>query len=124
MKKSWKTLKNPPIILAVVELRFKLPEKYNIINLKRNDAGLIKKYPTRVDNITGNINIPGPVIGLSMATVDSRQVGYIYTNADKSRKVIISKENLVYAQEGKYSDWNSFKQEWSEIVNHFADTLR
>jgi uncharacterized protein (TIGR04255 family) len=124
MKKSWPTLKNPPIILAVVELRFKLPEKYDIINLKRNDGDLIKKYPTRIDNITGNINIPGPVIGLSTATVDSRQIGYTYTTADRSRKIIISKENLVYAQEGKYSDWNSFKQECTDIVNHFSDILK
>lgn len=123
MNKSWPTLKNPPIILAVAELRFRLPEKYDIINLKRNDGDLIKKYPNRVDNLTGNINIPGPVIGLSTATVDSRQIGYTYTNSDKSRKLIISKENLVYVQEGKYSDWNSFKQEWTYIVNHFADIL-
>lgn len=107
----------------VVELRFTLPEKYDIVNLKRNDEDLIKKFPNRVDNLTGNINLPGPIVGLSTATVDSRQVGYTYTTIDKSRKMIISKENLVYAREGKYSDWNSFKQEWSEIVNHFASRL-
>jgi uncharacterized protein (TIGR04255 family) len=123
MKKSWPTLKKPPILLAVAELRFRLHEKFDVLDLKRNDMDLFKKYPTRSDNFAGNINMPGPTAGLSTATIDSRQVGYTYANADNSRKVIISKENLVYIQEGKYTDWTSFKNEWSEIVGHFSAIL-
>lgn len=124
MKNKWPTLKKPPIILAVGELRFKLPEGFDILMLKKEDTDLLKKYPNRADNFTGNINLAGPVAGLSTATVDSKQVGYTYTNIDKSRKVIISKENLVYAQEGAYSDWESFKKEWSEVINHFSFVFR
>jgi len=124
MKKNWPTLKKPPILLAVAELRFKLHEKFDVLDLKRNDMDLLKKYPTRVDNFTGNINMPGPTAGLSTATIDSRQVGYIYTNADNSRKVIISLENIAYIQEGKYTDWASFKNEWSEIISHFSFILK
>jgi uncharacterized protein (TIGR04255 family) len=123
MKTKWPTLKNPPIILAVVELRFTLPDNFDILRLKRDDGDLLKKYPNRLDNFTGNINLPSPVAGLTSATVDSRQIGYIYTNIEKSRKVIISKENLVYAQEGNYSNWIAFKAEWSEIISHFSFVL-
>lgn len=124
MKKSWPTLKNPPIILAVVELRFKLSDKFDIGSLRRDDEGLMKRFPKRVDNLTGNINLPSPIVGLSTATVDSRQVGYTYLSEDKSKKVVISKENLVFAQEGKYSDWYSFKSEWSDILTHFSVILK
>lgn len=123
MKKDWPTLKNPPILLAVVELRFKLPDKFDISDLKKNDSDLLKQYPNRIDNLTGNINIPTPTPGLSTATVDSKQVGYTYTNKNKSRKIIISKESLVYAQEGDYQGWESFKGEWMEIIKHFIHRL-
>lgn len=124
MKKNWKTLKNPPIILAVAELRFKLPGDFNITDLNKNDSELKVYFPNRVDNFTGNINMPSPTAGLSTATVDSKQIGYTYYNETKTRKVIISVENLVYIQEGKYDNWASFKDEWAKILSHFDFLLK
>lgn len=123
MEKSWPSLKNPPILLAAAELRFKLRDKLNPDELKRNDGDLTIKYPTRIDNFAGNINLPGPQSGISTATIDSKRVGFTYTNLDKTRKIIISKENLAYVQEEKYTNWASFKSEWLRIVGHFSSIL-
>lgn len=123
MSQHWPEIKNPPVILAILEVRFSLNNDISISKLKKNDAIIREQYPNRHDHFTGNINLPPPTAGTSTAEVTSQQVGYNYLNDDKTKKIFITKENLVITSEGSYDGWGNFKQNGLDIISAYKDIL-
>lgn len=124
MSKDWKKLKNPPVILAVMEVKFQLDSEIEVHHLKKDDRLLLEKYPIRSENLSGNINLPFPVPGISTAQVSSKKVGFTYINEEKTRKCTVSKENLIFTLEGNYPGWDEFINDGIEIVNHYDYILK
>jgi len=110
MIKTWEKIERPPIVLAVMEVRFQPKSKFDVSFLKSNDSKLLEHYPKRSDNFSGNINLPAPNQGISTAQISSQQLGYTYINQDKTQKIALT-EHIVFAMEGKYSGWEDFKNE-------------
>jgi len=123
MADKWQKLDNPPVVLAVMEIKFQLKSDIDISFLKKNDSKILTDYPKRTDNFTGNINLPVPSDGISTAQVSSKQIGYTYLNKSKSKKIVISKENSIFAIEGKYPGWDDFKKEGINIIENFKQVL-
>ena len=124
MTKKWLKLNKPPIILAVMEIKFQLTDNMEVHFLKKNDSNILQEYPIRSENFTGNINLPFPAPGISSAQVSSKQIGYTYINKEKTRKFTISKENIVYTTEGLYLGWDVFKKQCLELINYYKHILK
>ncbi len=120
MPDKWPKLENPPIILAVMEIKFQLPDNFDVNIIKRNDAAIRHELPERQDNIAGNINLPRPSVGVSSAQISSQHVGYTYISKDKQYKLGASKEHLNFIIEGKYPGWDIFKEKGIRFINSFS----
>jgi len=123
MTDKWPKLDNPPVVLAVMEIRFQLKSDIDVVALKKDDSQLLLKYPNRSDNFKGNINLPTPTAGISTAKISSKQVGYSYLNLEKTHKLVITKENLIFAIEGVYPGWPEFKEEGLDVIHNFKHIL-
>lgn len=106
-----------------MELRIQPQSDFDVSFLKSNDSKLVELYPKRSENFTGNINLPAPIVGISTAQVSSKQVGYTYINRDKSKKIIVTKENIVFAMEGTYNGWENFKNDGLFVLSNFKHVL-
>jgi hypothetical protein len=80
-------LENPPVILAVMEIKFQMPHEFDVNTIKKHDAAIRNVLPDRQENIAGNINLPKPSLGISTAQVSTQHVGYSYASPDKSYKL-------------------------------------
>jgi len=123
MTKTWENIERPPIVLAVMEVRFQPKSKFDVSFLKSNDSKLLEHYPKRSDNFSGNINLPAPNPGISTAQISSQQVGYTYINQDKTQKIAVTNEHIVFAMEGKYTGWEDFKREGLFVLSNFKHIL-
>ncbi len=123
MSNNCKNLERPPIILAVMELKFRPESDFDVSFLKSNDGKLLEIYPKRSDNFSGNINLPTPIDGISTAKVSSKQIGYTYLNQDKTQKIAVTKENIVFAIEGSYDGWDDFKSKGLFAFSNFKHVL-
>lgn len=124
MSQGWPKLKNPPVILAVFEIKYQVGSEFDVSVLKRNDDIIKEEFPIRLDNLKGNINLPSPTPGLSTAQVSSQHIGYIYQNQEKTKKIVISKDDFVFATEGSYPGWNEFKSNGLKCVGFFNHILK
>jgi uncharacterized protein (TIGR04255 family) len=120
---SWPNLPNPPVVLAVFELRYRTEVGFNIKRFLENEGVIQRKYPERVNKVHGNINLPALTMGISTAQVSSQQTGYVFLSSDKLKKITISTESLVFTLEGAYPGWDEFKSTAIETVNYFQDFL-
>jgi uncharacterized protein (TIGR04255 family) len=120
MPDKWPQLENPPVILAVMEIKFQMPPEFDVNTIKRNDAAVRKELPDRQDNIAGNINLPKPSLGISTAQVSSQHVGYSYASQDKSYKLGATKDQINFIIEGKYPGWEVFKSTGLRLINSFS----
>ncbi len=120
MSDGWKKLKHPPVVLAVFEIQYKAGVDFDVTVLKRKDDKIKEIYPERIDNIKGNINLPSPAPGLSTAQISTQQVGYTYLNKETNSKIVITKDSFVFAIEGSYPGWDSFKLKGLSGVNYFS----
>lgn len=121
---NWPNLENPPIVLAVMELKFDSSKDINLDYLKNNDKEILKEFPNQNVNLEGNIQLPSPTLGKSIARVDSHQTGFTYTSENKLKKLIISKTNLAFVSEGSYSGWGKFKKQCFESIDYFQFILK
>ncbi len=123
MRRDWQKLNNPPVILAAMEIRYMLPKDFKVSILKKDEEFININLPDRLDNFTGNINMPNPTEGLSTAQVTNKQTGYIYLNKEKNKRLLISNENISYVIEGKYPGWEVFIKECLDYIDHFKQIL-
>lgn len=119
---KWPRLENPPVIVAVMEIRFKFDAAFDVSQYKKHDSELLKLYPIRQDHFTGNINLP-LVPGNSTAQISSIHSGYNYIAEDKTKTITATSENLVFFSEGAYAGWDSFKVEVLNITENFKEIL-
>lgn len=120
---KWPKLKNPPVILAIIELRYNLGKDFLVSSFKKHDRNLLKSYPVRKDKLNSNINLPQPAPGISTAQISSTHSGFVYATDDKSKKLTVTKENLAFVLEGKYPGWDNFKKEALNCIENFENIL-
>lgn len=123
-KDKWIKLNNSPIVLAILQIQFELPEDYDVKNFLTNEKALKVELPFKQNDFSGNINIPSiPVVGISTAQISSSISGYSFFNKETQRIVSINKNSFTYSSEAKYEGWEGFKNEGLKYFSLFSDIL-
>lgn len=123
---KWPILRNPPVILAIFQIRFISTNIDDLNKMIANDKAIKLKFPNRNENYHYNIGVQGtPVPGVSMkAKADTKINSYIYSTSDQKKKLIIEKESITFVDENHYLGWDEFKQEVLEYLHSLSEQLK
>lgn len=119
MQKKWKKLNNPPVIVAIFQIKINLPEDFIFNEFISNDKEIRTKFPDRNDNYHSNIGVqgtPAPGISFVKAKADTHIESYAYTTKDLTKKFFIEQGSIRYAFEGGYKEWELFKVECMQCL--------
>jgi len=109
----WKNLNNPPIAVALFQL------KYSSIGLKlsdflKYDIVLKHSFPIRKENIQVGIDLGSSSIPLGVSTItgtsEAKIGSYVYYTLDQKVKFEISEDTITYINERPYEGWDNFKK--------------
>lgn len=128
IKSEWPVLNSPPVILAIFQLKFASSDDRELNRMIANDKNIKIMFPNRSDNYHSDINVhgtPAPGISTLSAKADTKISSYFYFTQDKTRKLIIEKDSIIYISETTYEGWDSFKtivmQSISLLVGQLED---
>lgn len=126
MANKWPILNNPPIEVALFQLKFEMGDK-NLSDFLKCDAELRKLLPNRNDTIEANINLPSSSIPLGTSKVsgtsNAKLANYLYYSADQKCKLAITEGSLTYTDERKYVGWEEFERLICQYLTIFAPIL-
>lgn len=125
-KNKWINLNNPPVLLAIFQIRYHSTNKFPITEYHNLESAsqIRKEYPKRNDNYNSEIlGIEGtPVVGVS--TLKAKANTHIncitYFTADQKRKFIVCEDSLTYTDENSYTGWDCFKQNILKSLNFLS----
>lgn len=124
--KNWKNLNNPPVVVALFQL------KYNTAGIKledflKFDSQLKKHFPLRKNNIQVGIDLGESSIALGLskisATSDAKIGSYIYSSVDQKIKFEISNDTITYIDERPYQGWLNFKESTLKYLSILSELL-
>lgn len=125
MENSWPLIKNPPIILALVQIRYN-KEDIKFDDFLQFDEKIKKRLPNLVKNIHTNINVHGtPILGVSKlnATSKAEVTSFTYLSGDQKTKLTISCDTITYQDEHQYTNWEFLKNEIKYYLDLFQELL-
>lgn len=113
MKPLSKQLNNPPVVVALAQLKFS-KQNFKLEEVLTYHALIERYFPIRQNNIQvgldfGKTTIPlgeSKVSGVSNAEVNS----YIYLTKDQRTKLEIAADTITYIDENQYNGWGEFKK--------------
>jgi len=126
MENRWMSLKNPPIVVALFQM------KYAATDLELNrflscDTKIKHRLPIRKDSGHVGINFVDKSIPLGMSkttvTTDAQIRSYTYFSADQKSRLEISTDTITFIDENKYSDWEHFKELTKSYLSIISDVL-
>jgi len=110
--KTWPCLKNPPVVVALFQLKF-TSTKIQLSDFLKYDTQLKHRFPIRKDNIHVGIDLEKTSIPLGVSkisgTSDAQIKSYIYLSVDQKVKLEISNNTITYIDESPYIGWDHFK---------------
>lgn len=124
--KTWETLNNPPVAVALFQLKF------NSIGIKLSDflkfdSQIKHTFPIRRDNMQVGINLGGSSIPLGVSklsgTSNAKIGSYVYLSVDQKVKLEISENTITYIDERPYQGWVNFKESTLKSLLVFAVIL-
>lgn len=126
MSKNWQILKNPPVIVALFQIKFEMGtlELKDFLTL---DSILRGHLPNRNDTIEASINVPSTNIPLGVSkisgTSNARIASYVYFSVDQKVKLAISNGSITLTDERPYESWDIFQAEVTLYTRIFSDIL-
>lgn len=117
--KKWPSLKHPPIILAVFQIRF----GKDGIDLSRIDSvekSIQKTLSKKIVNHHSDINvISPPPLGISQMNAKARTSisGYTFFTEDQKQKLLVECNKFTYIDEREYQGWESFTKDVLTFVH-------
>lgn len=126
MNDNSKQLKNPPVVIALVQLKFS-KQNFKIDEVLQFNERIMRYFPIRQNNIQVGLNLgkttiplgESKVSGVSNAEVNS----YIYLTKDQKTKLGISTDTITYIDENKYNGWENFKKNVLQMLNILSPIL-
>lgn len=124
--KKWESLNKPPVVVALVQLKFK---GGNVIlnDFLKYDHSIRIKLPIRRDNIQVGLDLGSSSIPLGIskisATSDAKVESYFYLSTDQHVKLEISSNSITYINEQKYKGWTEFKNDAIEMFMIVSELL-
>lgn len=123
MAKDWPTLKNPPVIVALFQIKFDMGD-LQLNDFLSLDAKIRQYLPNRHDTIEASINVPSTNIPLGIskisATSDAKIASHVYFGTDQKLKLTLSNGSITITDERKYESWEVFERNvvlFMEILN-------
>lgn len=122
----WKKLNNPPVVVALFQLKF------NSIEIKLNDflnydKEIKKILPNRNDNYQVGIDLGNSTIPLGVSkisgTSETRIESYIYFSNDQKIKLELSQNTITFIDENKYLGWENFKNNSIKVISILSNIL-
>jgi uncharacterized protein (TIGR04255 family) len=127
MKNKWENLANPPVIMAIFQIKFTSQKSNFLSDLVKNDTKIKKQFPLRKENVHANIDMPS-TIALGISTIkgkaDTKINSYIYFSENQKKKLMIEENSVTFVSEEKYFGWNVFKNEAINTLNNFINDLQ
>lgn len=124
--KTWKTLNNPPVVVALFQLKFN-PAGIKLKDFLKFDSQLKHSLPIRKDNIQVGIDLGGTSIPLGVSkitgTSDAKIGSYVYFSVDQKVKLEISESTITYIDERPYQGWDNFKESSIKSLSAITDIL-
>lgn len=121
MNNSWPNLKNPPVIMAIFQLRFE-KGAIPITDYLKYERELQHSLPKRKDNIEANIDIPNTIaIGISKieSTSNARLTSYTFFSENQKIKLLLGGDVITLSDENKYEGWDNF----NGLINKYLSIL-
>lgn len=113
---SFKFLKNAPILEAILQVKYKLFDEFDVRNFYEIKNEISNKYPLFRQNFAGEITIQDIVDGKKTASIkESKLIGYLITSNDKKSDCNIETDKFTFSKHGNYTNWEDFIYEANYI---------
>ena len=124
--KNWPNLNNPPVVVALFQLKFN-STGIKLIDFLKYDTILKHNFPIRKDNIQVGIDLGSTSIQLGVSkitgTSDAKIGSYLYCTVDQKIKLEISEGTITYIDERPYQGWDNFKESTLMNISSLTDIL-
>lgn len=114
-------LNNPPIVAAFCQIKY--DRDAGILSMVDSVAnGLVEQYPIRTDHFSAQIGGLDEVMKKGVgetsfrATSKSQLNRVEFRTKNQKRKLIVSEDFVFISDENKYTDWQNFRQNISELL--------
>ena len=109
----WQTLHNSPVVVALAQLKFNVPNFKIEDVVSQCDTQLKHTLQIRRNNIQVGLNFGRTAIPLGeskVSGVSNAEIGsYIYYTKSQKTKLEISKDTITFIDENPYLNWENFK---------------
>lgn len=126
MANIWPKLKNPPVDVALFQLKYNIGET-TLNDFLKVEHDIKKLFPKRADNITANIGLPSSSIPLGISkitgTSNAKLSSYTFYTEDQKRKLTITDNSISLVDENKYTGWDNFESNICEILNILSPVI-
>ena len=124
-EKGIEYFENAPIILAILQFRYKKVEGFNTKELKEKGVQIANEYPQIRERFIQQITFGGnQPDGTTNVSFDEKEIdGVQFTSNDKKRILVIGKDKFTYEMHGKYPGWNDFISEPKRFWVLFKEEL-
>lgn len=126
MAKEWPILANPPVVVALFQLKFEMGNT-KLSDFLKFDTQLRSDFPHRNDNIEASIDLPSSPIPLGVSKVtgtsNAKMARHVYFSSDQKCKLTITDGSLTYTDERKYVGWNEFERLVCKYLTLFSPIL-
>lgn len=126
MANQWPVLNNPPVEVALFQLKFEMGDT-KLSDFLKCDETLRKLLPNRNEIIEASIDLPSTSIPLGTSKVsgtsNAKLANYVYYNDDQKCKLTITEGSLTYTDERKYMGWVHFEHLICQYLTIFAPVL-
>lgn len=120
-----KELSNPPIVVALFQLKFEI-QNIDTADIIKFCDGLSMKFPIQTNSIQIGVDFENSSISLgdkSKLSTDTRIKAYNFLSKDQKEKVIISKDTFTYINENTYKGWNKFSGSVISILDSLSELM-
>jgi uncharacterized protein (TIGR04255 family) len=116
---------NAPIILSILQFRYKKIENFNINSFKLKGASMSTEYPEIKERFIQQIHFEGSKPdGTTNVSLDEKEIdGVQFISKDKRKNLVIGKDRFTFEMHGKYSGWEEFTSEARKHWASFQDVL-
>lgn len=116
---------NAPIILSILQFRYKKIEEFNAEKVKRKGLEITGEFPQVIERIIQQIHFNGnKPDGTTHVSLDQKEIdGVQFISKDKRRNLVIGRDRFTYEMHGKYPGWDIFIKEPMHFWNLFKEEI-
>lgn len=124
-KSEFENFENAPIILSILQFRYKRIERFDAQAIKKKGIQLANDYPERKDRVVQKIhfNPPGAENSTNVSFDERRIDGLQFISKDKKRILVIGEERFTYEMHGRYLGWTEFRNEAKRLWELFQEDM-